>query len=193
MSEELKEEMKKLKDELRELKERLNNEGKEKRKQRRGIYIDLGERVQDYVGDVMEGVAEGIHGELEKSIFVGPHGRHIRIRGPGLRADANGSCESEDKQPDFDESARVMSALGQEHRLKILCALMRGGKYVNELQEELPDIAASTLSSHLNVLEEAGLVVQERVRGRYLITIPGRSAYKMTRKISRLLKGRKRE
>ena len=70
---------------------------------------------------------------------------------------------------------------------------MSGGKYVNELQESLPEIAASTLSSHLNVLEEAGLIVQERVRGRYLITIPGRSAYKMARRVGRFLRGREQE
>ncbi|UCD96633.1 MAG: winged helix-turn-helix transcriptional regulator, partial [Candidatus Bathyarchaeota archaeon] len=83
--------------------------------------------------------------------------------------------------------------LGQEHRLKILSQLMTGGKYVNELQEQLPEIAASTLSSHLNVLEEAGLIVQERVRGRYLITIPGRSAYKMARRVSKFLERREQE
>jgi len=47
---------------------------------------------------------------------------------------------------------------------------------------ELSEITTSTLSSHLNVLEEAGLVVQEKVRGRYLITMPGRAAYRMTTK-----------
>jgi DNA-binding HxlR family transcriptional regulator len=56
---------------------------------------------------------------------------------------------------------------------------MKGGKYISELQNSLSEITTSTLSSHLDVLQEAGLVVQERVRGRYLITIPGRIAYKM--------------
>jgi DNA-binding transcriptional ArsR family regulator len=55
------------------------------------------------------------------------------------------------------------------------------------LQEQLSDITTSTLSSHLDVLEEAGLVVQEKVRGRYLITMPGRTAYHMARKVNRFL------
>jgi DNA-binding HxlR family transcriptional regulator len=59
---------------------------------------------------------------------------------------------------------------------------MSGGKYINELQEQLSEITTSTLSSHLNVLEEAGLVVQEKARGRYLITMPGRTAYRMATK-----------
>ena len=42
----------------------------------------------------------------------------------------------------------------------------------------------STLSSHLDVLQEAGLITQERKRGRYLITIPGRLAVKMAYQIA---------
>jgi DNA-binding HxlR family transcriptional regulator len=60
---------------------------------------------------------------------------------------------------------------------------MSGGKYISDLQSSMPEITASTLSSHLDVLQEAGLVVQERVRGRYLVTIPGRMAYKMANTI----------
>jgi len=70
---------------------------------------------------------------------------------------------------------------------------MSGGKYINELQEELSEITTSTLSSHLKVLEEAGLVVQEKVRGRYLITMPGRTAYKMARRATRFLERRNQE
>lgn len=188
MAEELKEEMKKLKEDMSELKEQLRDRDEERRKRRHGIYIDVGERVRDYVGDVMEDVGEGIQGELAKSIFIGPHGRHM------MRARERGSLdEREDRPVDFNRTAKVISALGQEHRLAILDELMSGGKYVNELQEKLSDIAASTLSSHLNVLEEAGLIVQERVRGRYLITIPGRSGYKMARRVNSFLEKRNQE
>jgi DNA-binding HxlR family transcriptional regulator len=180
MSEDLKEEMKKLREELETLKEQLGTVTERKRRDH-GIYIDVGNRVRDYMGDVMEGVAEGIHGELEKSIFIGPRGVKI------LR---NREYCGEEMETDFPKVAGVMSALGQEHRLRILSELMSGGKYINELQEKLTEITASTLSSHLSILEKAGLVVQEKVRGRYLITIPGRTAYKMTRRITRLLERR---
>jgi len=194
MAEELKEEMKKLKEDITELKEQIKDRDEERRKRRHGIYIDVGERVRDYVGDVMEDVAEGIQGELAKSIFIGPHGRHIKIRAHRFSARERGSSdEREDRPVDFDRTAKVISALGQEHRLAILDELMSGGKYVNELQEKLSEIAASTLSSHLNVLEEAGLIVQERVRGRYLITIPGRSGYKMARRVNSFLEKRNQE
>ena len=178
MSEDLREEMKKLREEMRALKEQLGA-GSERDRRGQGIYIDVGRRLHDHIGDAMEGVAEGIRGEIEKSIFIGPRGVRI-VRG--------GESSSEDTAAvDHTKVAGVMSALGQEHRLGVLRELMGGGKYINELQEKLPEIATSTLSSHLNVLEEAGLVVQEKVRGRYLITIPGRTAYKMARRVTRLL------
>jgi DNA-binding transcriptional ArsR family regulator len=181
MSEDIKEEMKKLREELEALKEQLGTVTERKRRDH-GIYIDVGNRVRDYMGDVMEGVAEGIHGELEKSIFIGPRGVKI-LRNREYRGE-------EEMETDFPKVAGVMSALGQEHRLRILSELMSGGKYINELQEKLTEITASTLSSHLSILEEAGLVVQEKVRGRYLITIPGRTAYKMARRITRFVEKR---
>ena len=178
----LKDEMKRLKEEMNSLKQQLHNMTDELGHKRRGIYIDVDDRlagIGDYVTEMMQGVTEGIQGELEKSIFIHPHGGHVRI----LHRDREPSEHME--KPDLNKAANIMSALGQEHRLKILHELMTGGKYISDFQKALPDITASTLSSHLDVLQEAGLVVQERVRGRYLITIPGRMAYKMATLITR--------
>jgi DNA-binding HxlR family transcriptional regulator len=180
MSEDVKEELKKLREEMAGLKDRLKDMAGEGHGRRRGMYIDFG-NTQDYVDDVMRGVANGVHGELERSIFIGPGGCRMW---KGHRHEGE---EEEESRIDFSQAAKAMSALGQEHRLKILDALMSGGRYINELQEELKEITTSTLSSHLDVLEEVGLVVQEKVRGRYLITMPGRTAYQMARKVSRFL------
>ena len=181
MSEDLKEELKKLKEEVAGLKDQLKEVAGGGQRARRGMYIDFG-NMQNYIDDAMQGVAEGVHGELERSIFIGPGGCRM------WRGHAHEGKEERVSAVDFGQAAKAMSALGQEHRLRILDALMSGGKYINELQEELKDITTSTLSSHLDVLGEAGLVVQEKVRGRYLITMPGRTAYQMVRRISRFLK-----
>jgi DNA-binding HxlR family transcriptional regulator len=180
----MKEEMKKLREEIASLKKDLGELTESQLRRRRGIYIDVGNHVRDYMEDAMEGVAEGISGELRKSIFIGPGGVRI-IRGT--------EPEEEEKNVDFEKTATIMSALGHGHRIRILKELMTGGKYVNELEDELSEITASTLSSHLKTLEEAGLVVQEKVRGRYLITMPGRSAYKMAVKVTRFLERRDEE
>lgn len=177
----LKDEMKKLKEELQGLKDQLREMNQSPEEKHHGIHIDVNESLSDYLGDVMESVAEGIRGELKRSIFVGPHGSEVRIY--------KGRHEEEHEaktKADPAKAASIMSALGQEHRLKLLGELMTGGKYISELQTGLPEITASTLSSHLDVLQEAGLVIQERVRGRYLITIPGRMAYKMANTVTAL-------
>ena len=181
-----KDEIEKLRKEIEDLKGKLNaiSDKLETRKRHgaHGIFIDVGERFFDSIEEIMEDVAEGVAGELEKSVFIGPHGirvfKHNRKHRPTMR---EGEAEI-----DFSKAASIMSALGSEHRLRILHELIRGGKYIGELQEKLSEIAASTLSSHLDVLEKAGLVVQEKVRGRYLITIPGRMAYRLARKIAKI-------
>lgn len=173
--------MKKLREEIADLKEQLRETIEEARRRgsrKRGIYIDIGNRIHDYIEDILEGVAEGISGELERSIFIGPHGIKV-YRGYPPR---------EELKIDLVRAAEVMSALGNEYRLRILSELMHGGKYISDLQEILSEIASSTLSSHLDVLEKAGLVVQEKVRGRYLITIPGRMAYKMAKRIAKTIR-----
>jgi len=180
LSDEFKEEMKKLREEIADLRRQLETVTEREVRRGRGIYIDVGNRMRDYMEDVMESVAEGIHGELDKSVFIGPRGVRI-CKHEGLHSEEN------EYEVNFPKAAEAMSALGQEQRLRILNELVSGGKYVNELQEKLSEITASTLSSHLKVLEEAGLVVQEKVRGRYLITMPGRTAYKMAVRVTRLI------
>lgn len=179
MAEDIREEMKKLKEEIASLKDQLKNVGHEERRHRGGLYIDIGGPLKDYMDDVMQSVAEGVQSEFEKSIFIGPGGTRIITRDRPLR-------EEPEESVDLAQAATVMSALGHEHRLRILKELMPGGKYINELQEKLSEITTSTLSSHLDVLEQSGLVVQEKMRGRYLITMPGRTAYKMATKIATL-------
>ncbi len=179
----LKDEMKRLKEEMKSLKQQLHDMTDEREHRRRGIYIDVNDRlagIGDYVTEVMQGVTEGIRGEIEKSIFIHPHRGGVHI----MHQDRHEPPAHMEKT-DLSKAANIMSALGQEHRLKILDELMTGGKYISDFQVAMPEITASTLSSHLNVLQEAGLVVQERVRGRYLVTIPGRIAYKMATMVTR--------
>ena len=177
--EDVREELRKLRNEIASLKEQLR-EAREQRRKERGysLYIDVGDSIRESIEDALESVAESIHGELKRSIFIGPRGVSI-IK----------ETVSERKEPpiNFSKTAEIMNALSHEHRLKILKELMSGGKYVNELEERLPEITASTLLSHLRILEEAGLVVQEKVRGRYLITMPGRIAYRMAVKVAKFV------
>lgn len=145
---------------------------------------NLGQSIGDYMNDVVESVMSGISSEIEKSVFVDPTGawfdKHIeRVQARSLNPN------------EAEHAASLMSALSSEHRLRILSELLYGGRYASEIESVLKDISPSTISNHLKTLEEAGLVVQEGDRGRYLVTLPGRIALKMATRLTRFLQRRK--
>jgi DNA-binding transcriptional ArsR family regulator len=145
-----------------------------RRSRRKRDWDAWGDSLGDYIGGFVEDVMEGVAAEIETSFRFHPRERvetPRRYRKP--------------RSVDVSRAASVMSALGNENRIKILDALSHGGLYAGDLQEALGDIGASTLSSHLDVLEESGLITQERRRGRYLITVPGRLAVNMAYEISK--------
>ncbi|MEM2894254.1 MAG: metalloregulator ArsR/SmtB family transcription factor [Candidatus Bathyarchaeia archaeon] len=166
----LREEIEELKRELKEVAGRLREgEARPPEEGRRGPRSELGEAISEYVSSIVENVIAGIKGELDRSIFIGPKGIFVSKRDRSERP----------FRADPKRAAEVMSALGNEHRIRILEELTGGGRYLGELLELFPGMSAGTISSHLDVLKAAGLVVQEKERGRYLITIPGRIAYRM--------------
>ena len=145
---------------------------------------NFAQSLTEYVNDVVESVTSGISSEIEKSVFVDPTGawfdRHI------ARVQARSITQAE-----AERAATLMSAMASEHRLRILNELLYGGRYASEIEAILKDISPSTISNHLKILQEAGLVVQEGDRGRYLITLPGRIALKMATRLNRFLERRK--
>jgi DNA-binding transcriptional ArsR family regulator len=145
-----------------------------RRRSRERDWDEWGESLGDYIGSFVEDVMEGVAAEIETSFRFRPRDRSEKTW-----------RHSKPRDVDVKRAASVMSALGNANRLKVLDALSHGGLYAGDLQEALEGIGASTLSSHLDVLEESGLVTQERRRGRYLITVPGRLAVNMAYEISK--------
>ena len=131
----------------------------------------FGERLGEYISAFVNDVMENVTSELEHTVFI--HDNRKRDRPATLN------------EEDIKQTADVMSALGNEHRIKILEELSWGGMYASDLQEALKDISPSTMSSHLDVLQDAGLVVQEKRRGRYLISMRGRLAINMASSIAK--------
>ena len=58
--------------------------------------------------------------------------------------------------------AELLKLLANEHRLLILCALMKGPLTVGEINPFTPNITASALSQHLNQLRMAGILESEK-------------------------------
>lgn len=61
-----------------------------------------------------------------------------------------------------DEAARLLKALGNPQRLRVLCLLVGGERSVGELHKDLSDLSQSALSQHLARLREEGLVRTRR-------------------------------
>lgn len=58
--------------------------------------------------------------------------------------------------------AELFKILANEHRLLILCALLKGALTVGEIHKFTPNITVSALSQHLNQLKLAGILNSEK-------------------------------
>ncbi|AGG87340.1 metalloregulator ArsR/SmtB family transcription factor [Rhodanobacter denitrificans] len=61
-----------------------------------------------------------------------------------------------------DDASRLLKALGNAQRLRVLCLLVDHEMSVGQINEQLPDLAQSALSQHLARLREEGLVTTRR-------------------------------
>jgi DNA-binding transcriptional ArsR family regulator len=178
----LREELTKLKDEVHRLSQEIPSRSAKSSSssEKRGFTQSLSE----YVNDVVDSVMSGISSEIEKSVFADPTGAWFdrQIAKPQSRALSPAETE---------RAASLMSAMASGHRIRILTELQYGGRYAGELENVLNDISSSTISNHLKILRESGLIIQEGERGRYLITLPGRIALKMATRLGRFLERRK--
>jgi len=59
-----------------------------------------------------------------------------------------------------DEMVRIMAALSNPHRMRVVATLVKGANYVSQLAREL-EISRPLLQVHLRRLEAAGLVTSE--------------------------------
>ena len=61
-----------------------------------------------------------------------------------------------------EDASRLLKALGNAQRLRVLCLLVNREMSVGQINEELPDLSQSALSQHLAKLREEGLVRTRR-------------------------------
>lgn len=58
--------------------------------------------------------------------------------------------------------AELLKMLANEHRLLILCALLKERRTVGEIHQYTPNITASALSQHLSQMKMAGILSSEK-------------------------------
>jgi DNA-binding transcriptional ArsR family regulator len=132
---------------------------------------ELGDYIKMVVNDAMRGADKAM-----RSIFIGPHGAKIKINDSEISLGDAAAAVTKPVPPE--KAQQLLSPLASAERIKILYLLAEEPRYHQDLMDK-SGLAPGTLPHHLKQLEEAGYVTQERVRGRYLITIPGRMALKL--------------
>lgn len=65
-------------------------------------------------------------------------------------------------QANAEEASRLLKALANAQRLRMLCLLADGEMSVGQINEQLPELSQSALSQHLARLREEGLVDTRR-------------------------------
>ncbi|KZC41747.1 transcriptional regulator, partial [Rhodanobacter denitrificans] len=71
-----------------------------------------------------------------------------------------------------EEATRLLKALGNAQRLRVLCLLLDGEMQVNQINERLPELSQSALSQHLARLRDEGLVSTRREAQSVWYTLP---------------------
>ncbi len=84
-----------------------------------------------------------------------------------------------------DEAARLLKALGNPHRLMVLCALVEGEKSVSELNQRVL-LSQSALSQHLAKFRQEGLVETRRESQTIYYRISDPNALEIIRTLYRL-------
>jgi DNA-binding transcriptional ArsR family regulator len=206
--EELREEMDRLEKQMQELRERLEKEPKapppedpskatdsaKYSKPRKGVRVEFdneafgdemaefgrqmgaaGKELGDYIKLVVSDAMRGANRAM-RSVFIGPDGARLNIDENGV-AFGKSAAKAVQRVPAA-EAERLLAPLASAERIELLYLLADEPRYHQDLMD-LSGLKPGTLPHHLKQLEEAGFVTQERVRGRYLITIPGRMALKL--------------
>lgn len=159
-----------------------------------GVTDDLESSLSDYSRSILESVAESLRNSMNVALSsastigqeLGTMGEEIGKEISKKFKEANVTIEKTERIPEekleefYEIGSNLVSAIGDQNRLKILKELEKGAKYQKELSE-ITGLHGGTFKHHMDKLLEEGIefVTQEVVRGRYLLTISGREALKL--------------
>ncbi len=145
-----------------------------------GLDPDWGEALRESIMETIRAAFDGMNRAIS-----------MQIRGPPVRISARGIPRPppppgpvEDRIPrrivrvSPTELVKVIAPLASPERLKILLTLDKYSLGFSEISEET-GLKGGQLKLHLDKLLEIGYIIQERVRGRYLVSMNGRLALRL--------------
>ncbi|MFX1513925.1 MAG: ArsR family transcriptional regulator [Promethearchaeota archaeon] len=155
-------------------------------------FDQLGQMIENYVEGILTSVQDSIEGALDGVLRFGCESDHQEARlqrkmerfARKMEIKRNKFLQKWGVTPEeydnfFSEGAKLTGLLADKNRLKLLKLLETGPKYQKDLSDET-GVAGGSFKHHMDQLREEGFVIQEAVRGRYLITQLGREALKLS-------------
>ncbi|WP_455141613.1 ArsR/SmtB family transcription factor [Candidatus Hodarchaeum mangrovi] len=187
MKKEIQNELNKMKEEIRDIKYDINQDSskysKPPRTQRKTLRRDweetgnrFGESIQYYIGSLLESVGESLGDAIDKSVGSLFHESSSRKHRRTKRKEE--SIKEEEFEEFFDKGSAIMTALSDSTRLRMLKELEREPLRQSDLADRT-GTKGGNFKHHISILIDQGLVRQEGVRERYLLTFAGREALKL--------------
>ncbi len=189
MKQEFREQMRELKEEIGDIKEDPGRPRRRprprKRKPSHSIRIDaeewgdwgeqFGSTIEHYIGGILDSIGDTIDRSVG-SLFQTPSKRRGR-RGKRRRKEPFFVPE-EELEEFFIDGSKIMTALSDQTRLKMLKELEKEPLRQSDLSDRT-NTRGGNFKHHITILKDEGLVRQEGVRERYMLTFSGREALKL--------------
>jgi predicted transcriptional regulator len=140
-----------------------------------GTITEYVSKVVDSVGKNLESTLRTAFGKAKEVKFDEAKGE-IKI----IKEDKRATKDTDDIF--FENAGNLLSALGDDNRLKILKILEKSPEYQKELSETT-GLRGGTFKHHTDILQDEGFITREAIRGRYLITQLGIEALKLAEMI----------
>lgn len=180
---------------LRQTKRTFHRLQKKLQRKRFGFYSPQGqesshaawkwdETISEYMENVLSSIAKNIESSL-KSAVIGGKRIYKEISKPITSSSILSSIDelTDETLEEFVETAaEILSSVSDKKRLLVLKILENGPEYQKELSAKT-DLKGGSFKHHTDILQDAGLITQEAVRGRYIITQLGIETLKLAEMI----------
>jgi DNA-binding transcriptional ArsR family regulator len=136
----------------------------------------IGSSLESYIGSILESVWDSVDQSIGSLFQTSPSSR--RSRRKRIKKQMYTSIPEEELDEFYIRGAELLSALSDQKRLRMLKELEKEPLRQSDLSEKT-EIRGGNFKHHITILKEEGLVHQEGVRERYMLTFAGREALKL--------------
>ncbi|PWI48337.1 hypothetical protein CEE45_07005 [Candidatus Heimdallarchaeota archaeon B3_Heim] len=137
---------------------------------------NIGSSLERYIGSILESVWDSIDQSVGTLFHSSATPRTRRSKRD--KTDMYASIPEEELDQFYQRGAELLSALSDQKRLQMLKELEKEPLRQSDLSEKT-NIRGGNFKHHITILKDEGLVHQEGVRERYMLTFAGREALKL--------------